>query len=451
MTRSPFAPLLLTITLVGCSAESPPATADTMAPEAPARVDATCRSEVQIPGPMHSVLERSPDPHANTFGALPEPRRVHLGWPGADTSRSIAFTWVTEVEPGEDVGTLASLVELQGPDDPEPVLHEGASYLLVHPDDAVNDPNLDGAPAYPGSRVHELRLCGALTPSTTYTYRVGGGDHWSPTYTFTTPPEPGSDVPITVAVLGDSRGSYEEWGQILAAANEHDPDVFLFTGDMVEYGTQQWEWDAWFDATGSILAEKVIVPSHGNHEFLAANYFAMFAMPHNGSWFHVDVGPLRAASLNDSFTTAQQMEVEQVDYMDDIFTDDAPPWRFAFHHRATFSANNRHGSAENLRRHWQPAFERGGVQLVFAGHNHIYERSKPILGSAEAEDGVTYIVSGGAGAPLYRSFNEDAWFLETAATEQHYLIGQIQGGASSWEVRSPSGSVLDAFEVNLDR
>ena len=46
-----------------------------------------------------------------------------------------------------------------------------------------------------------------------------------------------------------------------------------------------------------------------------------------------------------------------------------------------------------MQEYLQPLFEGNGVQLVFAGHDHTYERT--II------NGITYVVSGGGGAPLY--------------------------------------------------
>ena len=56
---------------------------------------------------------------------------------------------------------------------------------------------------------------------------------------------------------------------------------------------------------------------------------------------------------------------------------------------------------------WQ--LEGTGVDLVVAGHNHVYERSVKIRGDQEADDGITYLVTGGAGADLYQGFTGE-WF-----------------------------------------
>src|SRR5262249_61791186 len=62
-----------------------------------------------------------------------------------------------------------------------------------------------------------------------------------------------------------------------------------------------------------------------------------------------------------------------------------------------------HGGQPELREMWTPIFERYGVDAVFSGHDHVYERSE--------KNGIRYFVSGGGGAPLYprdpRAHSED--------------------------------------------
>jgi len=53
-----------------------------------------------------------------------------------------------------------------------------------------------------------------------------------------------------------------------------------------------------------------------------------------------------------------------------------------------------------------PLFEQYGVDMVFNGHDHHYERTCPIRAgqcSSAQEGGVVYYVTGGGGAPLYKT------------------------------------------------
>jgi hypothetical protein len=51
--------------------------------------------------------------------------------------------------------------------------------------------------------------------------------------------------------------------------------------------------------------------------------------------------------------------------------------------------------------------------MVFQSHNHYYQRTDPI-------NGVIYIVTGGAGAPIYTPINE--WFVNNSKKAYHYCV-----------------------------
>lgn len=136
---------------VAPSSPTPPAAPSSPTPPASPATPVDCGA---VTGPPGSNLVAD----QGVFGAPtalagvtlgPTPSLVHLGWPARDTSTSISMVWVT------DPGTLASRVEW-GAGEALDQHATGASFTVG-----------DAAPY----RVHELRLCGALKPSTTYRYR----------------------------------------------------------------------------------------------------------------------------------------------------------------------------------------------------------------------------------------------------------------------------------------
>jgi hypothetical protein len=65
-------------------------------------------------------------------------------------------------------------------------------------------------------------------------------------------------------------------------------------------------------------------------------------------------------------------------------------WKICYFHHPLYSSGESHGSAVELRFLLEPIFVKYGVQVVFAGHEHFYERLKP-------QSGVSYFIAGGAG------------------------------------------------------
>ncbi len=364
------------------------------------------------------------DAHAEIYGGRqPDPFHVHLGWPSSDPSSSIGFVWRTDQE------TLASMVEITDPSGAT-VQYRGGSWM------------------FGSQRVHELRICSGLVPGTEYTYRVGGPEHWSKTHSFRTPLPPNTFDSFRVAVLGDSRGSYEEFGEILAMAESHSPDFYVFNGDMVDTGPSQYQWDAWFDAAGDILAEKVLVPAHGNHEYLSVNYFAQFVMPNNEQWFSIRYGDLHLISLNDTVRNGIADIEAQADYLDEVLTNTPSGWQMAAHHQPTWTASTSHAPNLTLRTNWGTLYDKHGVDLAVSGHNHIYERTVPIYQEARADpgEGTVYLVTGGAGAPLYMGFT-DQWFSATVQPTEHFAILDFGPNRIYGEVFTPAGDLIDRWAI----
>lgn len=392
-----------------------------------------CSEEVYLPiGPTDPPSTELAGRHEETYGAAPTPYAVRYHWPNQDPSTSAALLWRT------DVDTLASAVEFWK-DGEEPTRVEGYTFRF------------GGGEASGGLyRIHEVRLCNRLTPATTYNYRVGGEKSWSSTYTFTTPGAPGSFDTFRVAMAGDSRGAYQTFENLLTQMDEYAPDFYMFSGDMVQFGTSQDEWDAWFAAGEDVFPRKALLPAIGNHEFLAKNYFAQFGLPGNEEWWSVDYGSLHVVSLNDMvLRDPSDLSVAQVNFLETDLSATTQPWRGVTHHFPLFSSCTTHGSNVDAREHWEPLFSRHGIDFALSGHNHIYERSVPIRDGQQAGDGrgTTYVVSGGAGAPLYTNV-DDSWFNAVANSVEHFIIADFEGDSATFTARDLDGNVIDTFVLN---
>ncbi len=368
------------------------------------------------------------DPDAPALGAAPAPRQIHLSWAG-DPSTTQAVLWRT------DAGTMPTQIEYGPEADSAPYGQQksGASFLADTTD------TTDG-------RIHEVRLCG-LTPGTVYRYRVGGEGAWSPDYTFTTAPVPGTVQKFTFGIAGDSRDNQSTWGELVAQMEQHDPAFYLFSGDMVDLGVNMEEWDAWFAAFEGVAEHKPVMPVHGNHEFLARQYFAFFALPGNEQWYSFDYAQLHVIGLNDTVADATDIDLQATWMQQDLEATDQP-LRVVFHHIPAYTSCTTHPPDARLREKWSPVEEAGGVAIDFTGHNHNYERSYPMKGGVETtpEQGTTYIVSAGAGADLYDNDLSEP-YTATAHVAWHYVIVEVDGGTITTTAYDLAGNVLDTFTV----
>jgi hypothetical protein len=115
------------------------------------------------------------------------------------------------------------------------------------------------------------------------------------------------------------------------------------------------------------------------------------------------------------------------------------PWKFVFFHIPPYSSGG-HGSDLNVRQTLAPLFEQYGVTIVFNGHDHDYERS--------GANGVTYIVTGGGGAPLYPKVHDNPASIYFASV-YHFVQITLSGDTLYGIAIGSDGTEFDHFTIVL--
>jgi hypothetical protein len=411
-------------------------------------------------------------------GATPNIRRVRLGLGGnvargaagrADPSTSIGVAWQT------DDGTLVSEVAWGSSPDPAswPKENRTSGYTWLTPPGQINPLG--------EARMHEAYVCG-LSPDTTYYYRVGGGPEgkevWSEVYSFkTTPSDPGAEV--TFAVTGDSRGQGNDaWRLIQRRVLAEAVDLQLFSGDMVDLATDQKEWEKWIDEAwkdddGSLLTlgQVLTFPAHGNHENHSSIFYGNIVMPqdlekfpkYTELFFSVDVGPVHVVVIDDGWIVNPADDTEFAGVFGPWLRDDLQaanenraqvPWIVAMHHHSAYSSSNHGQDADVLRGRafFGPIYDEFHVDLVLAGHDHNYERTKPLTTGpdglptvqASPADGTVYVVCAGSGADPYSKGTSD--FTEISLD---YLTAPLVGFYGTLTA-TQAALTFEAHELRLD-
>jgi acid phosphatase type 7 len=251
----------------------------------------------------------------------------------------------------------------------------------------------------PERGIHEVTIAG-LTPGQRYVYTVECGGETSGGE-FATAPGPAE--PFTFVVYGDTRSQHDPHRTLVERIRREVPDFILLTGDMVDEGHKEDDWQKFFDIERELLRENVMYPAVGNHDRQGRartadafrRYFSVPAdTPDPERYYAFTYGNSRFLILDSnehSFAlTDQTAWLEQE--LADAAADPRIQHRFVVMHHPVFSTSLHGGHAE-LREMWVPMFERYGVEAVFSGHDHTYEHAE--------SRGVRYFVSGGGGAPLY--------------------------------------------------
>lgn len=155
-----------------------------------------------------------------------------------------------------------------------------------------------------------------------------------------------------------------------------------------------------FEPFGPVLSQGTrLLPVLGNHD--VEGQVAPLGMP--GRWYAKALGPVLFIGLDSTKTD----DPAQRAWLERTLSAATEPWKVVALHHPPYSAGQ-HGSSQNVRDAFGRLFERYGVQLVLAGHDHDYQRTTPI-------NGVTYVVSGGA-AKLRKTGSAD----DTAVSRSTY-------------------------------
>ena len=281
-------------------------------------------------------------------------------------------------------------------------------------------------------------------------YRVVSGGDATPERVFHTAPAPG-DV-IRFAVYGDTRGGHAVHATIVESLLAEAPDFVVVTGDMVLRGSDEGDWQRFFQVAAELLARVPMYPAAGNHDMGRTgdeqrDMAQIFGLPvardrpQWGHWYSFDVAGLHFAMLDsNSYGSEEQLAWLRADL--------AAARRagaraiFAAVHDGPYSRGT-HGGNQTARERYAPILVDNGVVLLFSGHDHLYQRGE--MG------GLRYIVTGGGGAPLYPvrcgergkprcAVDDGAAF---AVSEHHYVIATVQRDYVQVCARRPDRTPLE--------
>jgi predicted phosphodiesterase len=255
-----------------------------------------------------------------------------------------------------------------------------------------------------------------------------------------TPPPPSSTLPnakgsVKFLVIGDSGTGGREQNQVavkIAEARQRFPFEFaIMLGDNL-YGSENYvtkferPYKALLDAGVKFYA------ALGNHDEPTQRFYAKFNMDGKRYYTH-GTGDVEFFVLDSTYMTPQQ-----VDWLEDELESSDAKWKIPYMHHPMYSSGEKHGSERDLQAVVEPHFLKHGVDVVFAGHEHFYERLKP-------QKGIIYITQGGA-AKLRRGNLRDnsAMTAKGFDTDRSFTLVEIVEDHMFFETISRLGQIVDS-------
>ena len=252
---------------------------------------------------------------------------------------------------------------------------------------------VDETARLPRGLQYRARLA-SLAPATAYCYEVLDKDGVvAGPFGLATAPSAGE--PIRLVAFGDMGWRSGDQRAVLEQMSRVEFDLALLAGDIAyPEGTLAELERNFFAVYAPLMRSAPFFPASGNHDYLtddADPFRQAFALPENGGpagrerWYSFDWGDLHVVVLDSEKLIPAQMEWLEAD----LAAHATSPWVIALFHRAPYSSGER-GPDMPTRDAFVPILTRHQVPLVITGHEHHYERSRPV-------SGVTYLITGGGG------------------------------------------------------
>ncbi|WP_167848934.1 metallophosphoesterase family protein [Geotoga petraea] len=320
---------------------------------------------------------------------------------------------------------------------------------------------------------HQLKVMN-LKPGTQYYYYVeipetyGSEKILSPIKKIKTKPE--KIEPFNFVVYGDSQ-IYNKRHELVVDTiyNNHGyPSFIVRVGDQVEKGHDEQMWSDHFEASYKLTGSVPVYFALGNHEYNDDLYYNALDLPDGGGkdnerYYSIDYLNVHFIFLDSNITETQPEFKSQLDWLEnDLKNTDKNKFIFVSYHHPFWTQAQEYGEMEENypqghynTKHWLPLFKEYGVDAVFNGHIHAYERYY--------KDGIQFVTTGGGGSKLnelhtakplpWKEF-ELLRHLNYVSVEIHdnkavFTIYSVAYAPSkdTPEIYTPTNEIIDQFEV----
>lgn len=257
--------------------------------------------------------------------------------------------------------------------------------------------------------------------------------------------EPAASRPDAVrfAVIGDNgtgdRNEYEVAQQMIASHRQFPFEMVIMLGDNI-YGRQNpQDFVQKFEQPYRPLRESGVrfYASLGNHDNQSNRLYEPFNM--GGERYYTFVRKnVRFFVLDSDYLDAKQLA-----WIDAALSGSREDWKICYFHHPLYSDGSRHGSQVDLRVLLEPLFIRYGVNVVFSGHDHIYERLKP-------QRGIYYFVSGAAGQLRKGDLRRSEMTAAAFDQDQSFMLVEIAGADLSFYAITRTGKTVDSGVIHKE-
>ena len=245
---------------------------------------------------------------------------------------------------------------------------------------------------------------------------------------------------VKFAAIGDNgtgdQPQYDIAQQMTSAHSRFRFDLVIMLGDNMYGGQKPSDFVKKFEQPyAALLAANVkFQAALGNHDRPENVSYGGFNM--NGQRYYTYVRKnVRFVALDSTL-----MDRKQLEWLETTLKDAREDWKICYFHHPLYSNANRHGSSFDLRLVLEPLLVKYGVNVVFSGHDHVYERIKP-------QKGIYYFVSGAAGQLRNGNMRPTADTAASFDQDQSFMLIEVTGTEMFFQAISRTGRTVDSSVI----
>ncbi len=243
---------------------------------------------------------------------------------------------------------------------------------------------------------------------------------------------------LDIVIYGDNRTDHDAHRRVVKSIVEVKPKIVFNTGDLVEDGNRPENWEIFNRIVSDLLDISDFYPTLGNHEYNSPLFFDNFDLPNNERWYSIEANSIHFIVMDSYSETSRQSE--QYKWLENDLQNISNKIKFivAIFHHPIFNTGTQIEDEKGLKETFSTLFEKYGVDVVFSGHDHNYERS--------FYNNIYYIVTGGGGAPLYDQLRTSP-YSQLFIKEYHFCTLSVVYDQLFVEVFDPDFNYLDRFRI----
>lgn len=252
---------------------------------------------------------------------------------------------------------------------------------------------------------------------------------------------------IKFAVIGDSgRGwqpQHDVAAQMVAYRQRFDFEFVLMAGDNIYEGPASPEdYRIKFEEPyKALLADDVkFYAVLGNHDDPRQVFYEPFNMKGNRYYtFTPPVDPITRWDTRVRFFALDSTDIdgEQMRWFERESTESRAQWKIALLHHPLYTSGRYTLAARALRFSLESSFVNGGIDIVFSGHEHLYNRS-------ELQKGLLYFITGGAGSLREGDVRPSSVIAKGYDEDFHFMLVEIADEGFFWQAINRKGVTIDA-------